>query len=125
MTRVALTLQQCIDEVDEIKPNDFSDETKTRWLNEIEGKIQTEVMLIAGVDVIQYSYPENKDWELLVEPPYDGLYPAYLAARIDYANGEYEKYQNTMQMFNEFYNDFVRWYASNYAPADAYREGLM
>jgi len=122
---VALTLQQCIDEVDEIKPNAFSAETKTRWLNEIEGKVQTEVMLIASVDVVQYSYPENKDWELLVNPPYDRLYPAYLAARIDFANGEYEKYQNTMQMFNDVYNNFVRWYAATYAPADAYREGLI
>ncbi len=122
---MALTLQQCIDAVDEVKPNAYGNETKTRWLNEIEGKVQTEVMLIAGADVIQYSYPENKDWELLVGPPYDGLYPAYLAARIDFANGEYEKYQNTMQMFNDIYTDFVRWYAATYAPADAYREGLI
>ena len=119
---MALTLQQCIDEVDEVKPNAFSNETKTRWLNEIEGKVQTEVMLLAGVDVIQYSYPENKDWELLVEPPYDGLYPAYLAARVDFANGEYEKYQNTMQMFNAFFGEFIRWFALTYSPADTHGE---
>ena len=27
------------------------------------------------------------------------LYRSFLEARIDYANGEYEKYTNTMQMF--------------------------
>ena len=76
MRRVARTLKQCIDEVDAIKPNVFDYETKTRWLNEIEGKVQTEVMLIASEDVLQYSYPENHDWELLVDPPYDMIYPA-------------------------------------------------
>ncbi len=122
---MARTLKQCIDEVDAVKPNAFDYATKTRWLNEIEGKVQTEVMLIASEDVLQYSYPENQDWELLVDPPYDMIYPAYLTARIDFANGEYERYQNTMQMFNDMYNDFVRWYVAIYAPADAHREGLI
>ena len=62
---------------------------------------------------------------MLVRPPHDKLYPAYLEARIDYANGEYEKYQNTSQVFNTFFNEFMRWYAMNYNPAEAYEEGLI
>ena len=48
-----------------------------------------------------------------------------LEARIDYANGEYEKYQNTSQVFNSFFNEFMRWYAMNYNPSEAYEEGLI
>lgn len=39
------TLKSVIDMVDEIKPNAFSNEAKTQWLNECEGLVQTEVLL--------------------------------------------------------------------------------
>lgn len=115
---MSMTLGQVIALVDETKPNAFSGETKTLWLNECEGLIQTEVWLVAVEDVVSYRYAEDQETVLLVEAPHCKLYEAYLSARIDYANGEYQKYQNTMQMFNEFYQEYMRWYASRYRPAD-------
>lgn len=120
-----MTVSEVIQAVDDIKPNAFTNDTKTAWLNEVEGMVQTEVFLFAPVDVIQYDYTKDKDTKLLVDPPHDKLYPAYLNARVDFANGEYNKYQNTMQMFNSFFGEFMRWYALNYRPADAYEEGLL
>ena len=111
-----MTVAQVIQVVDEVKPNAFSNEEKTRWLNEAEGMVQTEVFLFAS------SYEQDKDVELLAQPPHDKLYPAYLEARVDYANGEYEKYQNTMQMFNAFFGEFIRWFALTYSPADTHGE---
>ena len=49
-------------------------------------------------------------------------YAPYLEAKIDYANGEYEKYQNSMQMFNSFWGEFLRWFALVYRPADTHGE---
>lgn len=118
-------LGEVIAMVDEIKPNAFSQEAKTAWLNECEGLVQTEVFLFAPAEVIRYRWPENRDTPLLVEPPHDKLYWAYLTAMIDFANGEYNKYQNTMQMFNASYGEFMRWFALNYRPADAHEEGLL
>ena len=54
--------------------------------------------------------------------PHDKIYWAYLTAMIDFANGEYNKYQNTMQMFNSFFGEFMRWFALNYRPADTHEE---
>ena len=39
------TLKSVIDMVDEIKPNAFSNEAKTQWLNECEGWCRPEVLL--------------------------------------------------------------------------------
>ena len=117
-----MTVAQVIQAVDAVKPNAFSNEEKTRWLNEVEGMVQTEVLLFASEEVITYSYEQDKDVELLAQPPHDKLYPAYLEARVDYANGEYEKYQNTMQMFNAFFGEFIRWFALTYSPADTHVE---
>ncbi len=56
--------------------------------------------------------------EVAVRPPHDKLYAAYLTAMIDFANGEYNKYQNSMQLFNLAFGEFARWYADNFRPAD-------
>lgn len=116
------TVKSVIDQVDNIKPNAFSDETKTSWLNEVEGMVQTEVFLWASGQIITYDYSTHKNTEMLVKPPHDKLYWAYLAAMIDFANGEYNKYQNTMQLFNSYYGEFTRWFARNYRPADTHGE---
>lgn len=116
------TLKSVIDYVDEIKPNAFSNEVKTKWLNECEGLVQTEVLLWASEEIITYQYDADKGKELLAQPPHDKIYWAYLTAMIDFANGEYNKYQNTMQMFNSFFGEFMRWFALNYRPADTHEE---
>lgn len=194
-----MTIKELIEFIDEIKPNAFSDAVKTMWINDIEGKVQTDIFLMAVEDIIRYKYedtlteaqvcfPDDKtmvftsapdfipggkikifglstyagnnsqdareilnvdgvtltfaegtftdtgdtpdsctidydgrDIELLVNPPHDKLYRSYLAAQIDYANGEYDKYANTMQMFNAHYNEFLRWFMVNYRPAYTHR----
>lgn len=104
--------------VDDIKPNRFTDDTKVQWLNEVEGYIQTEVMMLALADVVQYDPEAHMHTELLVKPPHDKLYAMYLCAMIDFANGEYDKYSNTMQMYNEFLGEYIKWYTMNFRPAD-------
>ncbi len=116
------TLKSVIEYVDEIKPNAFSNEAKTQWVNECEGLVQTEVLLLADTELISYSYYTDKDKELLVKHPHVKIYWAYLTAMIDFANGEYNKYQNTMQMFNAFFSEYMRWFALWYHPADTHGE---
>ena len=116
------TLKSVIEYVDEIKPNAFSNEAKTQWVNECEGLVQTEVLLLADAELISYSYDTDKDKELLVKHPHVKIYWAYLTAMIDFASGEYNKYQNTMQMFNAFFGEYMRWFALWYHPADTHGE---
>lgn len=120
-----MTVSEVIRFVDDVKPNAFSDEVKTLWLNECEGLVQTEVFLTAPADIIRYRFDEHRDTPLLVDPPHDKLYRAYLTAMVDFYNGEYNRYQNTMTLFNSHLGEFSRWYTRNYRPADAYEEGLL
>ena len=78
------------------------------------------------MSVFQLPQSAVKEWvhraddlgaELLVRFPHDDIYEAWLAAKIDFANGEYEKYQNSMAMYNELYEDFVQLVAMRYRPA--------
>ena len=117
-----MTVQEAITYACAVKPNAFDNDTLTRWLNEVEGMVQTQVLLLRVEAVIRYTYAQDANKTMLVRPPHDKLYPAYLEARIDYANGEYNKYQNTMQMFNSFWGEFLRWFALVYRPADTHGE---
>lgn len=117
-----MKLNEVIRMVDDIKPNAFGDEAKTAWINECEGMVQTQIMLIAPADIIQYEYEKDAETELLAAPPHNKIYWAYLTAMVDFANGEYNKYQNTMQVFNAYFGEYMRWYARVYQPANGQME---
>ncbi len=113
-----MTLQEAIAMADELKPNAFSTQTKVAWINALEGRIALSVFLMSEEDTEQLHYStDDLDTALLVKPPYDDIYELWLEAKIDYANGEYDKYQNTMAEYNAHYGEFVRWFAEKYRPA--------
>lgn len=117
------TIKQIIDRVDELRPNQYSEVMKLAWLAELEGKIAADVMLMGIEEIrsIEYSHPESLNTEPLVTYPHQEVYMYWLMAQIDFANGEYNKYQNTMEMYNQYFGNFVRWFANQYEPANGYR----
>ena len=111
-----------------LKPTPFGDEILLMWVNEIEGMVLNEIHLVAATDIKPYEIGADgslPDAELTAPLPYDKLYMQYLMAQIDYTNGEYSKYQNTMQMFNACYTDYVHYVAEVIAPADGRAELLQ
>jgi len=118
-----MTIRGAIERVDEVKPNAFGNETKLNWINDLEGRIAADVFLmdIAEIRALHYKFPEDMDTELLVTPPHEDIYTLWLLAKIDEANGEYNKYANSIRIYNEHFGNFVRWFASVYEPAQGYR----
>lgn len=110
-----MTLREVIEFVDEVKPNAFSNKVKVKWLEQLDGHIAAEELCMNPADLRELRYSEDElDTELLVEAPYDDIYALWLEAKIDFANGEYNKYQNTMQLYNEHYGSFVVWFAEHF-----------
>lgn len=106
--------------VDEIRPNAYTDEQKLKWLNELEGTIQQLVLQRKAEETVLYQLPRDRITELLAPFPHDKMYWMYLCAMIDFANGEYSKYQNSMAMFNDAYGEYEKWHmrgtAITYSP---------
>ena len=113
-----MILKDVIENVDAVKPNAFTNEQKTRWISEVEGRIQSEIFLFAPAQVIAYEWATDMNTELLAAPPHDRIYGEYLTAMIDFNNGEYNRYNNTVQVFNADFMEFMRWFAKHYRPAD-------
>ena len=115
-----MTIGKVIRLADALKPNAIGLEQKYQYINEVEGLVQSEVMLLVSDDIVVYDCDATgaDNTELLVKPPHDKLYIAYLVAMIDYANGEYNKYANTIEQFNTYYAEYHRWYFKHFHPAD-------
>lgn len=116
------TIREIIERVDETRPNSFTEKVKLSWLSELEGKIAADVMLMSIDEIreLEYKHPDSLDKEPLVSYPHQDMYVYWLEAKIDYANGEYNKYQNSMEFYNQHYTTFVRWFANTYEPAHGY-----
>lgn len=95
----------------------FDDEMICIWINEIEGMVQSEILLLSPADTIVYSLPDDGEKELLVPAPHSKIYRAYVCAMMEFSGGEYSRYDNTMALFNQWWNEYAAWYAQNIDPA--------
>lgn len=115
-----MTIIEAINKTDALKPNNYSQEEKAEWLSVLDGIIKKNIIDThdggSSTAFSGYDIETNTDAVLLVKPPYDEIYIRWLEAQIDYANGEYGKYNNSMLMYNNAYSAFERYYNRNYMP---------
>ena len=116
-----MTIKECIDRVDNVKPNQYSDDDKVRWLSFLDGIIIKEVINTHEDDNGHYDMfvgysADNMDEVLIAEPPYDVLYDAYLKMKIDEENGETARYNNSATMFNSYLEAYKKYYNKTHMP---------
>lgn len=115
-----MTIIELITDVDALHPNGYDQVFKIQWLSQLDGRIKQEIIDTheGGEDIVfnGYDADTNPDTKLLVPRPYDEVYRYWLEAQIDYANGEYTKYNNSMSMFNSAYSAYERFYNRTHMP---------
>lgn len=115
-----MTIIEAIQAVDSLKPNSYSELEKIQWLSEIDGTIKAEIIDTHedGEEISFNGYDETTplETELIVTAPYDRLYKSWLESRIDYANGDYTRYNNSVTVFNTDYLSYQRAYNSKHMP---------
>ena len=120
MTEKHMTLLEAINRIDVLKPNGYSQAEKIQWLSTLDGIVKREIIDTheGGEGIVFNGYTEDTSLttELLVPAPYDDIYLRYLEMQIDYANGEYGKYNNSMAMYDTAYSTFQRYYNRTHMP---------
>lgn len=114
-----MTVMGAINHINAVKPNTYGQSEKIKWLSNLDGIIKTEVIdTHEGAEEVEYKpYTEASLMkELLVGAPYDDIYIKWLEAQIDYANGEYAKYNNSISMYNAAYDAYAKWYNRTHMP---------
>lgn len=115
-----MTLMEAISRIDNIKPNRYTQVEKIKWLSTIDGIVKAEIFDTheGGENVTFTGYDDVADLQrvLLVPEPYDEIYIRWLEAQIDYANGEYGKYNNSITMYNTAYDAYAKYYNRLHKP---------
>jgi hypothetical protein len=122
-----MTIMGAINHLDAVKPNGYSQVEKIRWLSQLDGVIKSEIKdthercgndECCGEDKVFSGYDEETalTTKLLVPHPYDEVYIRWLEAQIDYANGEYGRYKNSMTMYNTALSAYEKYYNRTHQP---------
>lgn len=116
-----MTIKECIDLVDNVKPNQYSIEDKVAWLSFLDGIIINDVLKThegydGGYDDFLGYDADKVGTKLIAEYPYDALYPAYLKMKIDEENGETARYNNSATMFNSYLGVYKKHYNKTHMP---------
>ena len=116
-----MTVKECIDIVDNLKPNQYTVKDKVIWLSFIDAIIINDVLKThEGYDG-RYDHFEGYSEDrlsvpLIVQSPYDRLYTAYLQMKIDSENGETARYNNSASLYNAYMMEYRKYYNKTHMP---------
>ena len=115
-TGQSLTVGQLVQTADLLRENALPQEIKVRWIGELDALIAADVMGLDVLELEQFRYdPEaDLDRQPLVRFPHNCMYHYWLCAKIDAENGEYNRYQNSMQLYNAAFLSFRTWFSRVY-----------
>lgn len=125
-----MTISKVLALVDEIDANTYDTKTKIGWLSKLDGQVFNDIILTHEHELVDDGTEEGNlieptfsgynnaslDTELLIADTYSDVYTDYLMAMIAYSNGETERYQNSMIMFNSNYREYANWYNRTHKP---------
>ena len=122
-----MNIQEALDLADGMKPNMMTRQTKIHFLQEIDQKIYTEILLTHEHEEEEEVMPEydtdtDDGTELLVPDPYSSLYPFWIMSRIDLLNQELDKYNNDRALFENAYNEMHDWWNRTKMPVQQNRQ---
>lgn len=114
-----MTVAEAIRQIDSLKHNTCTQEEKLAWLSQLDAMVKTLVL-----DTHQtrtpaftgYTPQTPGDTQLLIPDGFSAVYRYWLEAQIDYANGEYVRFNNANAMFAANWRRFEDYYHRTNAP---------
>ena len=112
-----MNIRQAIDKADGLKPNQFTEDEKLRWLNDLDAQIHEEIIETHdGWDGSKFAPHESMEDELIAPFPYEELYVSYLKMKYDEENGDVARYNNSMSTFDAHYQNYAKSYNKKHMP---------
>jgi len=115
-----MKINQAISRLDALIFNTYEQSDKVEWLSRLDSMVKKQIIdTHEGAEEVTFTgYDDNTDkqTELLVPAPHDEIYLRWLEAQIHYYNGENDKYNNAIIMFNTAYEAYQAYYTRNHLP---------
>lgn len=118
-----------INRLDALIFNTYKQSDKVEWLSKLDTMVKKQIIDThegaEGVIFAGYDDKTDMNTELLVPAPYDEMYLRWMEAQIHYHNGEYDKYNNAIIMFNTDFEAYQAYYTRNHLPVGSGRRFLF
>ena len=115
-----MKLIEAIQKTKDLKPSTYDQAHMVEWLSRLDSMVMRHVIGAheggEGITFNGYNAETDLETELLVPSPYDEVYLRWLEAQIDYYNGEYGRYNNSMLAFDAVWNNFINDYRKTHVP---------
>ena len=115
-----MTILEAINRVDNLKFNSYDNSEKVAWLSRLDSSIKSTIIDTheGGEGIIFTGYDDRTDMNtvLLVPAPFDEVYLRWLEAQIDYHNGEFDKFNASIIMYNTAFDAYANYYKRNHMP---------
>ena len=124
-----MTIIEAINRIDSLIFNTYTQNDKTEWLSRLDSMVMRHIIdNHEGAESIYFSgYTADTPLEtvLLAPAPYDEMYLKWLEAQIHYHNGEYDKYNNAILMYNTVFENYAAYYNRTHKPVQRVRRFLF
>ena len=124
-----MKINEAIRSLDSLKFNTYTQDDKVQWLSRLDNMVKQQIIdTHEGAESVSFNgYTADTPLEtvLLVPAPYDEVYLRWMEAQIDYHNGEYDKYNNAIIMFNTAFEAYQQHYNSTHKPVQRGRRFLF
>ena len=115
-----MTIIEAINRLDALKFNTYSQTDKIEWLSRLDSMVKRMIIDThegyQNVSFNGYTAETPLETVLLVPAPYDEVYLRWMEAQIDYHNGEYDKYNNSIIMYNTAFESYAKYYKLHHMP---------
>ena len=124
-----MTINEAITRLDALKFNTYDEADKIEWLSRLDSAVKLQIIdKYVGAENVSFNgYDSNTPLEtvLLVPAPYDEVYLRWMEAQIDYHNGEYDKFNNSIIMYNTAFQAYQNHYIEKHSPVQRGRRFLF
>ena len=124
-----MTIREAIHRTDTLIFNSYKQNDKIEWLSRLDSMVKRLIIdTHQGAENTSFSgYTDITplDTVLLVPAPYDEMYLRFLEAQIHYHNGEYDKYNNAIVLYNTEFEAYQSYYNRTHMPVQSGRRFLF
>jgi len=99
-----MNAMKVIETLDRLKPSAIYESDVISFINMLEADVSKNILLVPYEEITA----STKTKELLVEPPYDGIYFEYVASKIDMLNSDIESYSLSSAQFNNTFTEYAK-----------------
>ena len=124
-----MTIIEAINKADNVKFNTIGQDQKISWLSKLDSMVKTQIIDTheggERVSFTGYNADTDLHTQLLIPAAFDEVYLRWMEAQIDYSNGEIDKYNISITMFNTEFEAFATWYHRNHMPVSRGRRFIF